>query len=161
MDQHSLSKTLLIAGFALIVGTFGSQHRRDSRQIYNPPQGFYGDNDLVVVLNADDIEKEIFSNRRDSLVQFYASWCSDSKDFVPVYKSLAKSLKGLSRSLMIGAIDCGDARNLPTCRMYEINEYPSLRYFRSEAPKDSIGENIKIVSDYVVIAKEVVDKLMS
>ena len=40
----------------------------------------------------------------------------------------------------VGAIDCANEANMPTCRQYEVMGYPTLKFFPPGATPADVGE---------------------
>lgn len=56
--------------------------------------GLYSASDQVIVLSPDNAEAVLVNSSAAILAEFYASWCGHCIAFSPVYKSLARDIKG-------------------------------------------------------------------
>lgn len=65
--------------------------------LLSPPAaeaGLYSASDQVVVLTPENAESVLINSTAATVVEFYASWCGHCIAFSPVYKSLARDIKG-------------------------------------------------------------------
>ncbi|KAJ8686312.1 hypothetical protein QAD02_022106 [Eretmocerus hayati] len=159
MGRQLLLEALLIVGCGLLLRVSGNpigveQDKSDS------PEGLYGADDLVFVLNATNFKSNVFQSDRAWLVEFYNSWCGYCQRFAPIWKSLAKDVHGWGDIVSIAAIDCADEDNTPLCRDFEIMKYPTLKFFHLHFPaQDSLGLELKKESDEVAIRARLIDQL--
>ncbi|KAG6553604.1 hypothetical protein Mapa_004518 [Marchantia paleacea] len=69
------------------------------------------------------------------LVNFYAGWCSWSQRLKPSWEKAAQIIHERYHPdddgrIMLGKVDCAEAKNLMLCRSHHIQGYPSIRVFR-------------------------------
>lgn len=58
--------------------------------------GLYSATDQIISLNAENVETVLVNSTAAIVAEFYASWCGHCVAFSPVYKSLARDIKGWS-----------------------------------------------------------------
>lgn len=58
--------------------------------------GLYSATDQIISLNAESVETVLVNSTAAIVAEFYASWCGHCVAFSPVYKSLARDIKGWS-----------------------------------------------------------------
>lgn len=58
--------------------------------------GLYSPTDQIISLNAESAEAVLINSTAAIVAEFYASWCGHCVAFSPVYKSLARDIKGWS-----------------------------------------------------------------
>lgn len=100
-----------------------------------PP--LYDENDDVVVLDADNFEKEVLNSNSSWIVNFYSRWCGHCKEFAPTYKKLATDMKGWNKIVKLGSVDCatkskkGKDNGMSICfkNPYFIGGMPDCRFF--------------------------------
>jgi len=100
----------------------------------------YSPDDKIVILNSTNFQANICGSDRAWMVEFYSSWCGHCIHFAPTYKELAADVYGWREVMSVGAIDCAQEENMPTCREYEVMGYPSLKFFSPATPKGEMGE---------------------
>lgn len=59
--------------------------------------GLYTASDQVIVLSPENVDSVLINSSAAILAEFYASWCGHCIAFSPVYKSLARDIKGWYR----------------------------------------------------------------
>ncbi len=59
--------------------------------------GLYSVSDQIIFLTPDNVERVLMHSTAAVVVEFYASWCGHCVAFSPVYKSLARDIKGWYR----------------------------------------------------------------
>lgn len=57
--------------------------------------GLYTPSDQIVLLTPGNVESFLVNSTAAMVVEFYASWCGHCIAFSPVYKKLARDIKGL------------------------------------------------------------------
>ena len=57
--------------------------------------GLYTASDQIVILTPENADTVLFNSTAAMVVEFYASWCGHCIGFSPVYKSLARDIKGM------------------------------------------------------------------
>ena len=86
----------------------------------------------ILSLSNDTFQTRVIDSAPDKfwMVQFYNSWCGHCINFAPTYKKVAKDLRDWQHDeVSIAAIDCSEADYMPTCRMWDIQKYPTIRIF--------------------------------
>lgn len=66
------------------------------------------------------------------IVEFYSSWCGHCHHFAPTWKEVASRIKGWSRVIRIGEIDCSQIENRDFCSEYRIGAFPTIKFFDSQ-----------------------------
>lgn len=56
--------------------------------------GLYTTSDQVILLTQDTVKSVLVNSTAAIVAEFYASWCGHCIRFAPVYKSLARDIKG-------------------------------------------------------------------
>lgn len=56
--------------------------------------GLYSTSDQVVLLTPENVQSVLVNSTAAIVAEFYASWCGHCIAFSPVYKSLARDIKG-------------------------------------------------------------------
>lgn len=56
--------------------------------------GLYTDSDQVAILTPDNVDAVLFDSPSATVLEFYASWCGHCISFSPVWKKLARDVKG-------------------------------------------------------------------
>ena len=56
--------------------------------------GLYTASDQILVLTPQNVNSALINSTAAVVVEFYASWCGHCVHFSPVYKSLARDIKG-------------------------------------------------------------------
>lgn len=56
--------------------------------------GLYSPSDQIISLNAESVESVLINSTAAIVAEFYASWCGHCVAFSPVYKTLARDIKG-------------------------------------------------------------------
>ncbi|CAG9328624.1 unnamed protein product [Blepharisma stoltei] len=112
---------------------------------------------------------EALEKQPDLLVDFYAPWCGHCKQLAPEYARAAQALKERNPPIRIAKIDA--TQNPKLSQQFDINSYPTIKYFINKKPidyngertKDSIiswvltksGSNIKIISSLSSLQTEI------
>ncbi|KAJ7308489.1 hypothetical protein JRQ81_009043 [Phrynocephalus forsythii] len=97
--------------------------------------------DPVWVLEAGTVRGALRGSPSAWLVQFYSSACGHCVAFAPTWRALAGDVRAWEPAIRIGVLDCGDEKNYETCKDYEIQYYPTFRYFRAFTQEFTTGEN--------------------
>ncbi|XP_033883580.1 sulfhydryl oxidase 1-like isoform X1 [Acipenser ruthenus] len=106
----------------------------------------YSQTDQVVVLSSDGIDSQLFNSSNAWLVEFYASWCGHCQRFAPVWKALASDITEWKPAISLAAIDCADKKNRISCAHFEVNRYPTLKFFQAYSESGSKGEVLQDTS---------------
>lgn len=56
--------------------------------------GLYTTSDQIILLTQDNVKSVLVNSTAAIVAEFYASWCGHCIRFSPVYKSLARDIKG-------------------------------------------------------------------
>ncbi|XP_044309883.1 sulfhydryl oxidase 1-like [Varanus komodoensis] len=104
----------------------------------------YGPQDGVKVLDANTLKNFILYSRSAWAVQFYANWCDDSVDFVPVWLDLAKEVIDWWPAVKLAVVDCGDMANEKICADNEIVDYPIVKFFKPFSKYYGEGEKVNV-----------------
>lgn len=56
--------------------------------------GLYTPSDQIILLTQDTVKSVLVNSTAAIVAEFYASWCGHCIRFSPVYKSLARDIKG-------------------------------------------------------------------
>ena len=100
----------------------------------------------VVVLDADNFEREVLQGDQVVLVDFGAEWCPPCKAIAPAIEAIATEFEGIAR---VGTVDVDDNKSL--AERYAIGSIPTLLFFQD-------GEVVDRVQG-VVAKSELTDKL--
>ncbi|KAF2071466.1 hypothetical protein CYY_007219 [Polysphondylium violaceum] len=122
--------------------------------------GFY-ENTNVVTLTTKNFASQVFGSEHIWMVEFYAPWCGHCKSLKPEYEKAAKNLKGLVR---VGAVNCDEQANKELCSNYQIQGFPTIKYFPSKlVPAKAKGTFHKVPEDYQKgrTAKDIIDFALS
>ncbi|XP_046625601.1 protein disulfide-isomerase A5 [Neodiprion virginianus] len=104
-----------------------------------PPEAPWSQQESAVVHLTDSDYKQFLKKKKHVLVMFYAPWCGHCKKVKPEFTAAAEKFKGVSK-VELAAVDC--TVNTVTCNTYEIQGYPSLKYFNyfDKAVKNYVGD---------------------
>ena len=86
----------------------------------------------VRVVVGKTFEDIVFDKSKDVLIEMYAPWCGHCKNLEPIYKKLAKDLKG-EKNIVIAKIDA-TANDIP--ENYSVSGFPTI-YFAPANNKDT------------------------
>jgi protein disulfide-isomerase A6 len=109
----------------------------------------------VIELNVETFDA-VVGLEKPSFVMFYAPWCGHCKALKPDWEKLGIA-SDCSKAL-IGRIDCDDQSNAEICARYEIQGYPTLKYFGSG---DSDGDDYESGRDLPSLTKFVAEELLA
>uniref|UniRef100_A0A6B2L657 Thioredoxin domain-containing protein n=1 Tax=Arcella intermedia TaxID=1963864 RepID=A0A6B2L657_9EUKA len=93
-----------------------------------PCLGFYEDVSAVTHLDQDNFNQIVIESPSIWMVQFYAPWCTYSKNFQSEFKKVVERREDIIR---FGAVDCDVETNKPVCGHFGITELPTLLLFKS------------------------------
>ncbi|XP_068095817.1 sulfhydryl oxidase 1 [Hyperolius riggenbachi] len=117
----------------------------------------YGKNDSVVSL-ADGAHNLMLNSSSAWFAQFFASWCGHCQHFKPTWLRLAKDVKDWKPAVYLGVIDCGDEKNLEVCRKFDVQGFPTMKFFHAQTKNSKAG--IKVTArDVESLRKSIIDKL--
>lgn len=60
--------------------------------------GLYSLSDQIILLNAESVKSVLINSTAAIVAEFYASWCGHCIAFSPLYKTLARDIKGWFRA---------------------------------------------------------------
>lgn len=104
-------------------------------------EALYGPQDkAITILEQSNFSHVVLGSDTAWMVEFYSSWCGHCIRFAPVFKELSTVVAGWSDIIRLGAIDCAQEVNMPTCRDFEVMGYPSLKFFGPRASQAELGE---------------------
>ncbi|RIA87710.1 hypothetical protein C1645_807174 [Glomus cerebriforme] len=122
----------------------------------------YDRNGPVILITEKNFREEILLTEQVVLLEFFAPWCGHCKNLAPEYKKAAENLKGLVK---VAAIDCDDQSNRNVCSTYEVQGFPTIKLFPSQAVPDKKNSStfLKKPKDYngARTAKAIVDFALS
>ena len=99
----------------------------------------YDDHDKITLLNSTNFQSTICGSSTSWLVEFYSSWCGHCIHFAPTFKQLALDVHSWRNVMAVGAIDCAQEINMPTCREYEVMGYPTIKFFSPHTVQGDMG----------------------
>lgn len=82
----------------------------------------------VIIANNKNFDDIVFKSGKNSLVEFYASWCGHCKNLAPIYEDLADVYKH-TKDVQIVKIECDE--NRATCQQFGIKGFPTLKFFKA------------------------------
>lgn len=113
---------------ALVITTYGS-HLVNSYGIPIESEGLYNETDDVLTYTSKNFVQNVYDKPYSTLAEFYNSFCGYCRNFAPVYKELATDLLRWSSIVKIVALDCTAEENGRFCAEYDVNIYPTIRYY--------------------------------
>ncbi|XP_025016638.1 sulfhydryl oxidase 2 [Tetranychus urticae] len=90
---------------------------------------YNGNEPGLIILGSSNFSQIIFHQNNTFIVEFYNSWCGHCVRFAPTWKAFAKDIRHWSSVVRVAAIDCAEDSNVKLCSDYNINLFPSVRYF--------------------------------
>lgn len=91
----------------------------------------YATDPYVYELTPSNFDKVIHKTNYTSIVKFYAPWCGYCQQLKPVWKKLAKLVKGDGKyAVNIAAVNCDKDYNKPLCSQHRVSGFPTLMVFR-------------------------------
>ncbi|VDL70238.1 unnamed protein product [Nippostrongylus brasiliensis] len=106
----------------------------------------YSSDDLVVQLDDNTFNDTIFCSGDDCtsyLVEFYSDWCGHCRSFAPLYKELARDVRGWQDVVKIAAINCADSVNQMTCQSNNVQFFPFIKYFPRNSTDAFSGSKLR------------------
>lgn len=92
----------------------------------------------VIDLTSDNFDQVVYESGKDTLVEFYASWCGHCKSLTPKYEKLGETYQ--NSDVQIAKIEC--EANRVICSQFGIQGFPTLKLFRKDLsdPVDYSGD---------------------
>ncbi|XP_041368961.1 sulfhydryl oxidase 2-like isoform X2 [Gigantopelta aegis] len=143
---HSLCLSLLIA---YLIGLSFADIPKEA--------GLYLPGDDVVVISGDDFYSHLADKEHAWIIEFYNTWCGHCINFAPTYKKFAQSIKGWSRVISVGAVDCSQPKNTDVCRKYGIESYPQMILFPPHSTDKNTGLRLFGTREFGGLLENVVD----
>nr|CDJ92431.1 Thioredoxin and Erv1 Alr domain containing protein [Haemonchus contortus] len=106
----------------------------------------YSPDDLVIQLDDNTFNDTIFCHNgkcTSYLVEFYSDWCGHCRSFAPLYKELARDVRGWQDVVKIAAINCADSSNQNTCRSNNVQFFPFIKYFPRNSSDAFSGSKLR------------------
>lgn len=105
---------------------------------------FYGFDKNVVELTQVQFRDFVFNKDYASIIEFYNSFCGACRRYSQTWKSFALDINEWKDVVKVAAIDCSEHDDL--CREYEIQYFPSIRYFSPYLKDDPEEKQLGIQS---------------
>lgn len=81
----------------------------------------------VIVANNKNFDDIVYKSGKNSLVEFYATWCGHCKNLAPIYDELS-DVYSKTKDVQIVKIECDE--NRATCQQFGIKGFPTLKFFK-------------------------------
>ena len=95
---------------------------------------------MILELSASNFQAEI--QNHDTLVLFYANWCSHCNNMMPEFEKFAnEGYDGVN----IARIDCALSGNGEICQANAIKGYPTMKFFNHEGSAIDFTPNKRTV----------------
>nr|XP_033817001.1 sulfhydryl oxidase 2 [Geotrypetes seraphini] len=123
----------------------------------------YGAEDPLTVLDSGNIRRALFNSSTAWLLEFYSSWCGHCINYAPTWKALASDVRDWEAVIRIGVLDCAEEGNYETCKDFDVNLYPTFKYFKAFTKEFTSGESYKAGSDREVqtVRQTIIDYLQN
>ncbi|XP_004072966.1 sulfhydryl oxidase 2 [Oryzias latipes] len=99
----------------------------------------YTEDDPLVILGSSSLKPTISNSSSAWLVQFYSSWCGHCIHYSSTWKVLAQDVKDWQDAIGVAVLDCAQEENFDVCRDYNIQFYPTFKYFRAHSSPGEKG----------------------
>ncbi|CDR47690.1 CYFA0S36e00452g1_1 [Cyberlindnera fabianii] len=83
----------------------------------------------VIEADSSNFDSIVYGSGKDSLVEFYASWCGHCKKLSPIYDELA-DVYANTPDVQIVKIECDENRDI--CSQFGIKGFPTLKLFKKD-----------------------------
>ena len=90
-------------------------------------------NEKVIVLTAENFEKEVLQAEKPVLIDFWATWCGPCQMIGPVLEQLSAEYEGKAKILKV---DIDASQDL--AMKYQIMSVPSMIFFKDGQPVDGV-----------------------
>lgn len=101
--------------------------------------GLYPEDTKLFLVNETSFEANVLGSERAWVVEFYASWCGHCQRFAPIFDQFATDIYGWKDLVSVAAMDCAAEENAASCRKYEVQGYPTLKFFAPGTLDGDIG----------------------
>lgn len=105
---------------------------------------FYGFDKNVIELTQLQFRDFVFNKDYASIIEFYNSFCGACRRYSQTWKSFALDINTWNDIVKVGAVDCSENDEL--CRDYDIQYFPSIRYFSPYLKDDPEEKQLGIQS---------------
>uniref|UniRef100_A0A1I8A1G4 Sulfhydryl oxidase n=1 Tax=Steinernema glaseri TaxID=37863 RepID=A0A1I8A1G4_9BILA len=139
--------------WAALLLALGAAVHGDVAEIGHVPQGsnptlYDAVEDAIIQLDEGSFNDTIYCADRGAactafLVEFYSDWCGHCRTYAPLYKALAKDVRGWQRVVKIAAMNCADPINEVTCRANGVTFFPYLKFFPRNSSDESSGSKLR------------------
>ncbi|XP_053329835.1 sulfhydryl oxidase 2 [Spea bombifrons] len=123
----------------------------------------YSPQDPLTVLDESSVSAALNGSPAAWLLEFYSSWCGHCINYAPTWRALAADIKDWEPVIRIGVLDCADEVNFEVCKKYNVQFYPTFRFFKAFTKEFTQGEKALGGSDREVdaIHQMIIDFLQS
>uniref|UniRef100_T1JMP1 Sulfhydryl oxidase n=1 Tax=Strigamia maritima TaxID=126957 RepID=T1JMP1_STRMM len=121
----------------------------------------YNSSDAVIQLNATNFKSTVSNKTNVWIVEFYNTWCGHCVKFAPIWKEFAQDVKSWRNVISVAAIDCVEEINIPVCREYNIQSFPTIRFYKPLSAAGDFGSSgiLNGNADVVTIRQAAIDYL--
>ncbi|XP_053552102.1 sulfhydryl oxidase 2 [Bombina bombina] len=103
----------------------------------------YGPQDPLTILDSSSLTGAVYNSSTAWLLEFYSSWCGHCINYAPTWKALAGDVMDWETVIRIGVVDCAEEVNFEMCKEYNVQFYPTFRFFKAFTKTPEQGENFK------------------
>ncbi|XP_019741251.1 sulfhydryl oxidase 2 [Hippocampus comes] len=105
----------------------------------------YSPSDPLSVLSGSSLTATVSNSSCGWLVQFMSSWCGHCVQFSPTWKALARDVQDWQQAVKLAVLDCAQEINYDVCKEYNIQLYPTFKYFPAYSPPTDKGTTYTVV----------------